>query len=53
MLARALLAAALLLAPLSAWAQGIQYERPVQVAPQQETIGGGYQTPPQLAHHAA
>ena len=26
-------------------AQSLQYERPVQVAPQQDTIGGGYVTP--------
>lgn len=32
-------------APLSAIAQGISFERPVDVAPQQETIGGGYVTP--------
>ncbi|HEX6973167.1 MAG TPA: 4Fe-4S binding protein, partial [Vicinamibacterales bacterium] len=25
--------------------QAVQYERPVQVAPQQDTIGGGYTTP--------
>jgi NAD-dependent dihydropyrimidine dehydrogenase PreA subunit len=27
-------------------AQTIQYERPVQTAPQESTIGGGYKTPP-------
>jgi len=27
-------------------AQGVQYERPVETAPQEETIGGGYSTPP-------
>jgi polyferredoxin len=32
-------------APDRALAQGVQYERPVEVAPQQETIGGGYVTP--------
>lgn len=42
-LAVALLAAVAL--PSWAGAQAIQYERPVQVAPQQETIGGGYVTP--------
>jgi NosR/NirI family transcriptional regulator, nitrous oxide reductase regulator len=30
---------------LGAFAQAIQYERPVQTAPQQDTIGGGYKTP--------
>jgi len=43
-----LLAAAVLAGVLSGAhvaAQAIQYERPVQVAPQQETIGGGYVTP--------
>ena len=39
----ALLAGFLLLA--SAAAQSIQYERPVQTAPQENTIGGGYKTP--------
>lgn len=34
-----------LLATVRAPAQSIQYERPVQVAPQQQTIGGGYVTP--------
>jgi NAD-dependent dihydropyrimidine dehydrogenase PreA subunit len=33
------------LAPDRALAQATQYERPVEVAPQQETIGGGYRTP--------
>jgi polyferredoxin len=42
---RAVLVAVLLLTPSSAWTQAVQYERPVQVAPQQETIGGGYVTP--------
>lgn len=42
-LGAALLAA--LLCPGRAAAQAVQYERPVQVAPQQETIGGGYVTP--------
>lgn len=42
-LAVALLAALAL--PARAAAQAVQYERPVQVAPQQETIGGGYVTP--------
>jgi NosR/NirI family nitrous oxide reductase transcriptional regulator len=43
----ALVGAAVLLAALATHthAQSIQYERPVQVAPQQETIGGGYVTP--------
>jgi hypothetical protein len=27
-------------------AQAVQYERPVETAPQEETIGGGYATPP-------
>ena len=35
----------LLLFPAAVTAQAIQYERPVEVAPQQETIGGGYVTP--------
>ncbi len=34
-----------LFAPDRALAQAAQYERPVEVAPQQETIGGGYVTP--------
>ena len=34
-----------LLAPNRALAQAVQFERPVEVAPQQETIGGGYVTP--------
>ena len=33
------------LSPRPAVAQAVQYERPVEVAPQQETIGGGYVTP--------
>ena len=33
------------LAPTRAAAQAVPYERPVEVAPQQETIGGGYLTP--------
>ncbi len=33
------------LAPNGVLAQAQQYERPVEVAPQQETIGGGYVTP--------
>jgi NAD-dependent dihydropyrimidine dehydrogenase PreA subunit len=44
----ALIGTALLLALLGtvrAPAQSVQYERPVTVAPQQETIGGGYATP--------
>jgi NosR/NirI family transcriptional regulator, nitrous oxide reductase regulator len=39
---------AVLLAILAVWlvsAQSIQYERPVQTAPQENTIGGGYKTP--------
>jgi len=46
--ALALIGAVLLLALASGVrtpAQSLQYERPVQVAPQQETIGGGYVTP--------
>jgi Fe-S-cluster-containing hydrogenase component 2 len=35
----------LLLAPRLVLAQAVQYERPVEVAPQQEVIGGGYVTP--------
>jgi NAD-dependent dihydropyrimidine dehydrogenase PreA subunit len=35
----------LLLLPAAVTAQAVQYERPVEVAPQQETIGGGYVTP--------
>jgi polyferredoxin len=35
----------LLLAPAPVFGQGVHYERPVEVAPQQETIGGGYVTP--------
>ena len=38
-------AVALLLFALSAFAQSIQYERPVETAPQEKTIGGGYKTP--------
>jgi hypothetical protein len=46
MLKRGTLAVALLLfAALFAYAQSIQYERPVQTAPQEQTIGGGYKTP--------
>jgi ferredoxin len=47
--ARAVLAAGILvlvLWPQALAAQGVQYERPVEVAPQQESIGGGYVTPP-------
>ncbi len=33
------------LAPARASAQAVPYDRPVEVAPQQETIGGGYLTP--------
>jgi len=35
-----------LLLGLSAYAQSVQYERPVQTAPQENTIGGGYKVPP-------
>ena len=35
----------LLLFAFPAFAQSVEYERPVQTAPQEETIGGGYQTP--------
>lgn len=35
----------LLLLPAPVFGQAVQYERPVEVAPQQETIGGGYVTP--------
>ncbi len=35
----------LLVLALSSFAQSIQYERPVQTAPQEGTIGGGYKTP--------
>jgi polyferredoxin len=48
-LARSLAAVAAFLviaAPSGALAQAVQYERPVQTAPQPDTIGGGYQTPP-------
>jgi NosR/NirI family transcriptional regulator, nitrous oxide reductase regulator len=38
-------AAMALLFAVSAFAQSIQYERPVQTAPQEPTIGGGYKTP--------
>lgn len=34
------------LSPAAAFAQSRQYERPVEVAPQPEAIGGGYVTPP-------
>ncbi len=41
-----LIAAVLLLAFAAfGFAQSIQYERPVQTAPQENTIGGGYKTP--------
>ncbi len=43
--ARLALVLALLLPPPAALAQAVQYERPVEVAPQQEVIGGGYATP--------
>lgn len=33
------------LTPAPAAAQAVPYERPIEVAPQQETIGGGYVTP--------
>jgi len=36
----------LLLFAGGATGQALPYQRPVQVAPQQETIGGGYSTPP-------
>jgi ferredoxin len=36
----------LLFAASFAAAQAIDYQRPVQTAPQQDTIGGGYKTPP-------
>jgi polyferredoxin len=42
---RVLLVVFMLFAPRAAWSQSVQYERPVEVAPQQETIGGGYVTP--------
>ncbi|MFB3826537.1 MAG: 4Fe-4S binding protein [Bryobacteraceae bacterium] len=42
---RLLTAFLLLFAALPAFAQSIQYERPVQTAPQEQTIGGGYKTP--------
>lgn len=42
----ALLALGLLSAIAPAPAQSIQYERPVETAPQEDTIGGGYRTPP-------
>lgn len=35
----------LLLTPAVSVAQSVQYERPVQTAPQENTIGGGYKTP--------
>jgi len=35
----------LLVFTLAALAQSLQYERPVQTAPQEPTIGGGYKTP--------
>ena len=37
--------ALLLLLSWQAWAQAIQYSRPVETAPQEGTIGGGYKTP--------
>lgn len=48
---RVLLILLLVLVPQVAWAQAVQYERPVQVAPQQDTIGGGYATPPVQQPH--
>jgi hypothetical protein len=39
------LVACAMLWPNRALAQGVHYERPVQVAPQQESIGDGYVTP--------
>lgn len=44
-MASRLLALVLLAWSLAAFGQSIQYERPVQTAPQEDTIGGGYQTP--------
>jgi NosR/NirI family transcriptional regulator, nitrous oxide reductase regulator len=47
--ARAVLVAGILvlaLWPRGVAAQAVHYERPVEVAPQQESIGGGYLTPP-------
>ncbi|HLK69561.1 MAG TPA: 4Fe-4S binding protein [Bryobacteraceae bacterium] len=35
----------LLLLPCEAFAQAIQYTRPVETAPQENSIGGGYKTP--------
>ena len=35
----------LLLLPCRALAQAIQYSRPVETAPQEKTIAGGYKTP--------
>src|ERR1035437_10155786 len=46
MIAAILAAFLLFLTPSRSAAQTIQYERPVQTAPQQDTIGGGYKTPP-------
>src|ERR1017187_9014611 len=46
MIAAILAAFLLFLTPARSAAQTIQYERPVQTAPQQDTIGGGYKTPP-------
>jgi polyferredoxin len=46
MIAVILAAFLLFLTPAPSTAQTIQYERPVQTAPQQDTIGGGYKTPP-------
>lgn len=45
MMAAILAALLLFLTPTPSAAQTIQYERPVQTAPQQDTIGGGYKTP--------
>jgi polyferredoxin len=45
MRAAALLLLLVMLLAASAAAQSVQYERPVETAPQQDTIGGGYQTP--------
>jgi NAD-dependent dihydropyrimidine dehydrogenase PreA subunit len=45
MIAAILLGLLLSLTPATSVAQSIQYERPVQTAPQENTIGGGYKTP--------
>ncbi|HBY62868.1 MAG TPA: hypothetical protein DEH78_23850 [Solibacterales bacterium] len=37
--------AILLMAPWHAFAQSVPYSRPVETAPQEQTIGGGYKTP--------